>query len=463
MSKHKSGFRSFFSSVQLTIVLFGATALLSIIGTVVPQQEGAREFAEHLAPGLASFLQSMQVFDLYHSIWFFLITGLLFVNLIVCSLDRLPGAWRRFRREASADGEGEFKGLKPENMIRVKVDQKTAVEAAAAVMKSRFGNFRRQDADGSVDLVSDKGRISYLGVYIVHLSILFLIAGAITGSLFGTEGYVNISEGETVNAIDLRGGKGTKTLPFSVRCDRFTVEFYEGGAPKTYRSDLSFLKNDQVSQQGALMVNHPMSFDGFRFYQASYGRAPESKSSLTIIKDGKPGQDIGVGVGDVIDLPGGEGKLHILRIEENLMQMGPAIKLSVKSPQGETIFWVFRHIDKIKEANPGLIEKVPLFNPGLFKPYVFVMNDMAEKYYTGLQVSRDPGVPLVALAAILMIAGLLVVFLMNHRQIRIRIDREKGEYGRIAVAGKSHRNAVATEREIARLLEEIRVRLGVKS
>jgi cytochrome c biogenesis protein len=326
-------------------------------------------------------------------------------------------------------------------------------------MKGRFRRIQRRETEKGVILIGDKGRVSYLAVYMVHLSILILIAGAVVGSLFGVEGYVNISEGETVSAMDLRNGKGTLPLPFSVRCDRFTVEFYENGAPKTYRSDLTFLKNDRVVYQGPLLVNHPISVDGIRFYQASYGQAPEGTATLSMTKKGQKGQDRAVAVGEVFDLPGREGEVHILRVEENLMQMGPAIKVAVKSGEREAVFWVFRDIDRIKEMNPGIVEQVPLFNPGQFQPYTFVMTGMAAKYYTGLQVSRDPGVPLVAGAAVLMIVGLILVFFSSHRQIWIRIDEEKA-LRQISIAGRSHKNPVGLDREIRYLLGEIRGRVG---
>jgi cytochrome c biogenesis protein len=459
LSKNKSGFWSFFSSVQLTITLLAIIAFISIIGTIIPQQEAAGEFVRQMSPGLVSFFQMMQVFDLYHSVWFFLLMGLLSLNLIICSLNRFPIAWRRFRTKPSPGETDIYKGIDQERIILTKTAQETVSELAYSVMKARFRHIQKQVADDGAYFCGDKGRIAYLGVYGVHLSILLLIAGAVTGSLFGIEGYVNISEGETVNAIELRGGKGTQSLPFSVRCDRFTIDFYENGAPKTYRSDLAFIRNDRIAYQGPLLVNHPISFEGLRFYQASYGQTPEGKAALSFSRGGEKGQDRAVATGDVFDLPDGGGKVHVLRIEENLMKMGPAIKLSIKSPKGETLFWIFRHIDKIKEMNPGIVQQVPLFNPGLFQPYVFTMKGIEEKYYTGLQVARDPGVPLVIAAAILMILGLMVAFFTSHRQIWIRIDQQGG-FTRLSIAGRAHKNAVGLERDIKYLLADIRGRLG---
>jgi cytochrome c biogenesis protein len=207
-----------------------------------------------------------------------------------------------------------------------------------------------------------------------------------------------------------------------------------------------------------LLVNHPLSFEGFRFYQSSYGLTSEGKASLSLFKNGKKSQDVLVGLGETFVLPGKEGKVNVLRVEGNLMNMGPAIKLAVVSSQGETAFWVFRHIDKIKEMNPGIVQQIPMFNPGLFRPYVFVINGVQEKYYTGLQVNSDPGLPIVAAAAFLMFIGLMLVFFSSHRQVWLWIDM-RGENTRISIAGRSHKDAVGLKRDIKNILVRIKERL----
>jgi cytochrome c biogenesis protein len=449
---------SFFSSVRLTIALLAIIVLFSIIGTVVPQRDAAAQLALQIPPGLFSFLQMMQIFDLYHSVWFFLLMGLLSLNLIICSINRFPQAWRHFRAKPSPENIDVFQELSEGAIINTKQDQTFIAEIAGIAMKSRFRGYQCQKTTDGLYLFGDKGRVSYFGVYVVHLSILILIAGVMISSIFGIEGYVNIGEGQTVNKIDLRDKDQTLLLPFAVRCDLFTIEFYENGAPKTYRSELTFLKNDQVASQGQLLVNYPLSFEGFRFYQSSYGLASASKASLSLFENGKKSQDISVGLGETFVLPGKEGKVKVLRVEGNLMNMGPAVKLAVVSAQGETVFWVFRHIDKIKEANPGIVQQIPMFNPGLFRPYVFVIGGVQEKYYTGLQVNSDPGLLVVAAAAFLMFIGLMLVFFSSHRQVWLRVDVQ-GENTRISIAGRSNKNAVGLQRDIKDILTRIKVRL----
>ena len=455
MSKNKSGIRSFFSSVQLAIVLLSLIALFALIGTVVPQREAAAELARHMSPGLFSFLQEMQIFDLYHSIWFFLLMGLLAVNLIVCSLDRFPIAWCRFRLRPLPQNEDVFQNLPEENSFQSTLDAQKAADIAAALLKKRFRNFERTDKSKSSFLCADKGRFSHFGVYIVHLSILLLIVGAAIGAVFGMEGYVNIMEGETASVISLRNGNQTMPLPFTVRCDKFIVEFYEGGAPKTYQSDLTFLRGNQTVYSGKLLVNYPITFDGFRFYQASFGEAPEGKATLTVLKNGKKSMEKTVGLGEVFELPGGDAKVQVLRIEENLMKMGPSVKLVVREAKGETAFWIFQQIEKINKMNPDIVAQVPMFNPGLFRPYLFVLTGLEEKYYTGLQVSRDPGTPVVAAAAVFLILGLMLVLFSYSQQVWIRIDQEKDKV-HILIAGRSYKNKAGLERELQHLLAELK-------
>jgi len=455
LTKNKSAIRSFFSSVQLAIVLILLIALFAVIGTLVPQREAAVELAGRLSPGTLAFLQKMQIFDLYHSVWFFLLMILLSVNLVICSLDRFPIAWRRFRLRSAPQNEDVFKNLPAENSFQATVTAAKAAGIAADLLQKKFHHSQRADESNRSFLCAEKGRFSVFGVYIVHLSLLVFIAGALIASIFGIEGSVNIIEGEAASTITLRNGNHTLPLPFTVRCDKFTIEFYKGGAPRTYQSDLTFLKDNRVVCQGKLLVNHPIEFDGFRFYQASYGAAPEGKAMLTVLKNGQKSMEKTISLGEVFDLPGTEAKVQVLRREDNLMKMGPAVKLVVHESKGETAFWVFQQMDKIRAMNQDMIAQVPMFNPGLFRPYLFVLNEMEEKYYTGLQVTRDPGTSVVGAAAVLLILGLMLVLFSYARQIWIRIDQDEKKVT-ISLAGRSYRNKAGLDREVRYLLAELK-------
>ena len=447
---------SFFSSIKLTIVVLVLIALLSILGTFVPQQEGARAIARHFSPGVEGFLLSLQLFDIYHSLLFYILIALLSLNLIICSLNRFGLSWRQYKTALYPPPENLFDNIAPEQTLKTNKQKEASLLAVAPLLKGKYGKITKNETATAVFLSGERGEFSIFGVYIVHLSILVIISGVIIGSLFGFSGDINIREGESVDLVSLRDGKGTRKLDFSVRCNKFMVEYYEDGTPRTYRSDLSFIKDRRVIHNVPLLVNHPVTVDKIRFYQSSYGVMPAGRAFLTYSKGGEKSSEIMITAGSSFELPGTKAKGEVLRVEENLMQMGPAVKLKITSPHNDVQFWVFKQIDQIIAMSPDVFSNVPLFNPGLFKPYVFTLSRIEYQYYTGLQVVQDSGVPLVAIGGLLMIGGLLVIFFIFHRRIWFRIDEFQGRT-RISIAGKSNRNPAKLKREIdllRRLIKE---------
>ncbi len=448
---------SFFTSVKLTLALLIVLAVTSIFGTVIPQQEGAMELAEKLSPGLVSFLSSLQLFDMYHSLWFRLIIGILALNLIICSLDRFPSAWKRFQAPPKLDRSKPFENLPAHRSFTApgKIDDVTAL--SAGILKTRYKRFQRKETDNEIVLYGEKGRFSHMGVYLVHLSVLIILIGSIVGSLFGFEAYVNIPEGEAINQVRLRKSQAAKPLPFDVRCDRFSVEFYDNGAPKEYRSDLTFLADGKAALQGPLLVNHPVTFGGITFYQASYGSLPGNKARIGLRRDGDPAHALlEVEIERPYDLPAGGGQFMVFEARSDFMKMGPAVQVAVKPPEGEEVrFWVFKNIEMIKDRFPGFFERFPKFNPGSYKPYHFSLESIEARYYTGLQVSRDPGVPLVWTGFILIMIGLFVTFFTSHRSLYVQVARTKRGLN-VRVAGKSNKNPVGLERELDHLASRIK-------
>jgi cytochrome c biogenesis protein len=203
--------------------------------------------------------------------------------------------------------------------------------------------------------------------------------------------------------------------------------------------------------KGALLVNHPLDFGGLRFYQSSYGRLPGGRQTLSWTQGGKPAGGREIHPGDHFALPGGAVKVEVLRFEGDLMRMGPAAKISVKDGKRTLQFWVFERIRQIQAANPGILAQVPMMNPGLFSPWLFSLEQTGERYFTVLLASRDPGTPLVAMGAGLVLAGLIVVFFFSHRCFWIRVESYDGG-SRIVVAGQSNRDHAGLETEMQRLL-----------
>jgi len=455
LSKKTNLLLQFFSSVKLTIVLLILIVLVFILASFLPQHRETAEVVKQLSPNAAKLFLFFGLADLYHSPLFYLLMVLLSFNLIICSLQRLPVSLKQYRASCFPEPSNLFENIPDNRVIFTDKEKDQASPILESCLLEKYGNSKKSETERGLLFCAERGRFSIFGVYAVHLGILIMIAGAVAGSHFGFEADINITEGESVDTIRIAGGKEIRKLDFSVRCDKFTVELYDNGAPKTYRSDLSFIRNNQVEYKGALLVNHPLTFADFRFYQMSYGVSPETKAIMTYSDDHQKSAEIALTQGDFFAIPQYNIQAHVLRVEENVMQMGPAVKLQISASGKDFPLWIFQQIDEIAAANPGLFSQVPVFNPGLFKPVVFSLKRLEQQYFTGLHIVRDPGVPFVAAGGALMVAGLLIIFLLPHRRIWIKMQ-ESGTKTAIIVAGRSNRHSAGLEKQIAGLRDLIR-------
>lgn len=439
-----------FSSMKLTLALLIILAITSIFGTLIPQQQEAVRFAQGLSPGLLRFFELLGLFDLYHSLWFRAIIGLLTLNLVICSVNRLPTTLKLYRAPSRPDSSKPFENLPSERRFLAEGGIEDVGNRVADFLRKRYRGVVIKGTAEKDFLYAERGRYSYFGVYLVHFSILLILMGGIIGSLFGFDAYVNILEGDTVDSIVLRKDMTTMKLGFSVHCEEFSVEYYDNGSPKEFRSDLGFLIEGKLAKKGSLLMNRPITFGGITFYQSSYGSIP-GKVHLRIQKKGS---DLGesiikVETGEIFSLPGSESQIQVVDAVSNLNEMmGPAALISVKLKEGEEIrFWVFQDIERLRKQYPEAMLQAPRMNPSSFKPYTFFLQDLESRSYTGLQANKDPGVSLVWLGCFVMVAGFFMTFFTSHRKIWVRISKSKEE-AKISVAGRTNRNPLALEKEL---------------
>ena len=447
----------FFSSVKLTIVILILLAIVCIIGTVVPQNDGAREFAKGLSPQVINIFTSLNLFDMYHALWFRIMIACLTLNLVVCSIDRFPATWKKFKLRPDPGRSKPFENLPEGQSITTTQSLKSASGHIETILGSRFKNRREKEEKGARYFYAEKGRFSLFGAYIVHLSVILILTGALIGSFFGFEAYVNIAEGDQTDQVMLRKTMKPLNLGFGVRCDEFTVDFYETGAPKEFRSVLGFIVDGKEVKKSDLLVNHPIEFMGITFYQASYGTIPGKAVDLKISIEGDETKSYSLiaDMGKQIPLHESEATFQVSDVRSDIMHLGPAALITVKPKDGKLQeFWIFMNHEIVMKSLPEAMSHSPKFNRSSFKPYTFSLNKIETKYYTGLQVNRDPGVSTVWAGFFFMIAGLFVTFFMSHQRIWVRVEKIK-RGTRISVAGSASKNPVGLEREIENLISRM--------
>ncbi len=457
---------NFLCSLKLTIFILVLLAATSIIGTIIPQGEAGEEFIKNIGPALQKIIISFHLYDMYHSVWFQLIIFILALNLIACSMNKIPGTIKLFKKLPSPDREKIFKDIHPDRIIESRLNKNDAAPVLREIISRKYSRIAEKDTEGKAYFYGDKGRYSLFGVYLVHFSVLLILAGAIIGSLFGFKGYINILEGESIDYITPIGVNSHNhiDLGFTVSCDKFSVDFYDNGQPKEYKSDIRFSVEGNTVKQGHLLVNHPLTYMGITFYQSSYGSVPGDEAFITVHQKGyEELTKLKIEQGKPSPLPNNGGEITLEDIRDDFMKMGPAIKVHVKPVTGdEAEIWLFKNYADIRQRFSNEFDQFPKFNPSIIEPYTFSLDGVESAYYTGLQVNKDPGIPLIYAGFFIIVIGLIITFFTFFRNIWIKID-ESGDMTSLYIAGTANKNPVGLDRELDRITYQLNLKLNRKN
>lgn len=436
----------FFCSLKLTISLLISLALTSIIGTVIPQGQIPPEYINEIGQLRFQIYSKMGFFDMYSSWWFVLLLYIFSLNLICCSIKRLPHVFTFISSPMLVLGEGLRNSFQLKQELSFKAPVNQASASFVQFLSKEFAAPVVTEQNGEFHLFAQKSPWCRLGVYVVHFSILVIFIGAIVGSLFGSKGFVNIVEGETATSIMARNGSNVP-LGFGLRCEKFSVAFYETGAPKEFKSIMTVIDNgvpvkDMTNVR--VIVNEPLTYKGFTFYQSSYGSASEGGEHGFIVKPksgGTPDQ-IKLRAGASITLKDGTG-LKLLETTQDIRPFqpafsGPAARVQLFPKGKEPItFIVYKDFPDVNAQRDDAV--------------ILDYTGSDAKMYTGLQVAKDPGVWVVWLGCALMVVGIFIAFFMSHKRVWIVLSN-----GSARMYGNASKNQAAFSMQFDELAEKFK-------
>jgi cytochrome c biogenesis protein len=435
-----------FASVRLTIALLLTLAATSIVGTLIPQNEEPTAYLQAFGEFLYRVFGLLGLFDMYHCWWFRTLILLLVINIVVCSIDRLKANRKILFVRHPRFNLARYRQLKSKSEYNENCDAAQLESLYPPVISRSFRYQRLEKTDTGFALCAESGRWTRFGVYIVHLSVVILLIGGLIGSIFGFDGFVNIPEGETIQSIQLRNGDQKLQLDFAIRCDDFNVDFYDSGAPKEFRSSLTVLKQGKAVFQKDIIVNDPLRYEGIRFFQSSYGNLTPNEIILNFTS-----QATGMiyseraKIDEPVTIPEDLGTFVLKRYARQAdfrgHNIGEAFIGVLTAPDGSavevTLPLKFPSFDKMRKGNTFI-----------------AVADFVPRYFTGLQVSKDPGVWVVYAGFILMIVGIYITFFMSHQQICVEVE-SRGKENRIMVAGTSNKNKLGMQKKVAKLAERL--------
>ncbi len=427
----------FLSSIKLAIFLLLTLAATSILGTLIPQGEPLAFYFQRYGESLGRVIKFLKLYDAYHSWWYVTLLALFSVNLTLCSLKRLPFSLELFRRDPLA--------VDPEKLLRMPVAKEVKLpgdfahlkEKVEKVLLKKLGRLEKAAFADGVLFLKDRFRWSYFSVYVVHFSLLIVIAGAIIGAVFGFRGHITLMEGESTNQVLVQGRQHASIpLDFSIRCDKFYIDFYPNGMPKEYRSEVTILENGKEVTKAAIRVNDPFTYRGITFYQASYNTF--AKVQLRLLK-GPRQKELEVKPFSQALWP--EEGIMVGLLDFQMAHGLPAARIWL-SEKGEAplSFWVLKGHPRRIELKSG--------------PVIVVLEEAEPVYATGLQVKKDPGVPIVLTGFTLLILGIFAALFFAHQRYWVAILPAKNSV-KVILAGFSPKARQKVAQVIEDLAEEL--------
>ena len=453
-----------FASVKLAVVIFSLIALTSMVGTVIEQQVEPEKnikvlvkilgIGHEAAHSVLGVLDKLQFTDMYHAWWFLALLLLFAANLIICSLDRLPRVVKLVREKVRAMPPDYLEKMSIKRTLSKKDKASHMKELAVSSLNSIGFKPLESAGEQGTQLYAEKGNFTRLGVYITHLSILIILAGAILGLLFGYNAVLNLPEGK-ISSFAYKDRETKIPLGFDLRCDNFEVEYYPGSdMPKAYRSWLTVLKNGKEVMKKTISVNDPLAYEGITFYQSSFGTVPSGTENgilvFRLVSSSGKAEQINTKIGGSFTIPGTSvtGRITNFSPALSIDQSGRAFTYA-EQMSNPAVYIEFSEAGNMKYSG-WILKRYPqtwTLSDGNRVEFL----DYWGVEYTGMQVRKDPGVLIVYLGCILMAIGLYMTFFMSHKRVWINISEEKGNVN-VLIGASVNKNKAAFEGKIEKLV-----------
>ena len=217
----------FISSVRVGVVTLCVLVALAMTGMLVLQQnvDGFDAYYVSLTPAEKLVFGKLELFDIYHSWYFYLALLYLSLNIILASIDRFPSAWSYIVKPKIKATKGWLLGRRENEIIEF---ANASADEVAARVKGTFASTGLKTTvtpdNGGVIVFGESGKINRLGAYIVHVALLTLFLGNFVFFTTSFDADVRMIPGAKTDQIQLirfnldKKERFNVKLPFSMEC-----------------------------------------------------------------------------------------------------------------------------------------------------------------------------------------------------------------------------------------------------
>ncbi|MBE9247938.1 cytochrome c biogenesis protein [Dolichospermum sp. LEGE 00240] len=424
------------TDLRLAIILLLVIALFSVSGTVIEQGQlpdfYQSNYPEH--PALFGFLswKVIQVVGLdhvYRTWWFLSLLVLFGTSLTACTFTRQLPALKAAQKWKYYEEPRNFTKL----ALSAELEGVCLSSIPPILQQKSYRIFQETNPEKDDILYARKGIVGRIGPIIVHIGIVAILLGGIWGAMTGFMAQEMITSGDTFqvkNIVDAGAWSSKDVLKdWSVRVNRFWIDYTPTGGIDQFYSDMSVLNNDgQEVNHEKIYVNKPLRYHGVVFYQTDWGI-----SNVRVRLNKSP----------IFQLPmvqldtKGRGRIWGTWIPTK-PDLSEGVSLLAKDLQGMVLIY---------DAQGKLINTV---RAGMSIPVNGVNLQIIDIMgSTGLQIKFDPGIPIVYTGFGLLMLGVVMSY-FSHSQVWA-LQKGKTLY----IGGKTNRAQVAFEQEILAILDQL--------
>jgi cytochrome c biogenesis protein len=459
---------NFFSSVKVGVWLIIITLIASALGTIFPQKmyidSPPEVYYQQEYGTLGKIYYQLGFDDLYSSWWYLLLIAMIGISLVICSLDRVIPLYKALKAQRVTRNEGF---LKRQRLFGITSD---AADNELEIVKKQLQGKRYHVREENGDLLAEKGRFSRWGPYINHIGLIIFLFGGMLRFIPGM--YVNenlwVREGETA-LVPETGGK------FYIHNNQFILQTYDknkdkafaqalskaGEVAKNYQSNVVLYQQMGKSLPGEkpklkkvmdykIRVNHPLTFDGYSIYQASF------RSELSAMTFSLTNKKTHQTYGDMkIDLDNPKEKYDLGKgYSVEILNYFPDFEFaqngepSTKSRTPNNPAFIFRMYTPDKpKGETSFVAIRQTIEPLGNNTYKMAFRGIDTKNVSGFVVRKDSSLWVIVLGGIIFMIGVVQGAYWQHR--RIWIQRKNGQ---VWIAGHTNKNWYGLKREIETVL-----------
>ncbi|MBK1888945.1 cytochrome c biogenesis protein ResB [Undibacterium sp. 14-3-2] len=295
------------SSMRFAISLLTLISIASVIGTVLKQNEPMPNYVNQFGPFWFEVFGKFSLYSVYSAWWFLLIMAFLVLSTSLCLIRNAPKMLKDMRSWRDNVREQSLRNFR-HKAEWTSTHQRSQLLADMTQHLARIGyKFKVVEKEGATLIAAKQGAGNKWGYIFAHAAIVIICIGGMLDSELPIRfqqwfmgkvpfdgngiianipqqhrlslanptfrGNTMIPEGASSNTaiIPQQTGVLIQDLPFTIKLNKFTIDFYSSGMPKLFASDVEVTDHETGKKfNSTIKVNQPLIYKGVAVYQSSF-------------------------------------------------------------------------------------------------------------------------------------------------------------------------------------------------